>query len=104
MKMVAHNVECAWNCGRDSEFGIWRNGVLVGLCFYCKINLFAVQGHDEGTAELIVCPTQGVARVDGGRWGGGVGCEGCGRLLYDHPDDQDHPFLTVHCDGRLVKL
>lgn len=46
------------------------------------------------------------------RAGGGVTCEACGRLYYDHPPDRrrhaldadGRPVLRVLCDGRRVKL
>lgn len=28
----------------------------------------------------------------------------CGHQLYDHPEHPFHPFLTITCDGDLVKL
>ncbi len=42
--------------------------------------------------------------------GGDVVCKACGRKLFDHPYDPRYkswdrkPYLTVVCDGSLVKL
>lgn len=52
------------------------------------------------------------ADPDFNRAGGGVTCEACGRLYYDHPPDrrrhaldaEGRTVLRVLCDGRRVKL
>lgn len=75
---------------------------VVPLCW-----LHAAERRRVATARVrdaIICPTQGIARVDYGRAGGDVVCPECGRKYYDHKADADHPFLTVLCDGGLVKL
>jgi len=38
------------------------------------------------------------------RAGGGVVCRTCGKEYYDHPQHAKFPFLTVLCDGTVVKL
>lgn len=41
---------------------------------------------------------------DARRVGGGSICGVCGREYYDHPAHFPHTYLTVLCDGRVVKL
>jgi len=36
--------------------------------------------------------------------GGGVTCDTCGHKYYDHPRHPIDTFLTVTCDGELLKL
>lgn len=103
-RMIARNCSCAWNCGRDSEYGVRSRGVLVGLCFYCKLNFLAVCDPPPEVVELLWCPRQWLCRADLGRAGGGAECEDCGRELRDHEADADHPYMTVLCNGGLVKL
>lgn len=38
------------------------------------------------------------------RAGGGVVCELCGCVYYDHPNHVPHEWLTVLCSGEHVKL
>jgi hypothetical protein len=38
------------------------------------------------------------------RAGGDVVCNKCGKKYYEHAEHPDYPFLTVLCDGSLVKL
>ncbi|WP_315782422.1 hypothetical protein [Bradyrhizobium sp. SZCCHNPS1003] len=49
-----------------------------------------------------------LAKIDAGDWqraGGGCVCETCGKLYYDHPYfAEPSEFLTILCDGDLVKL
>lgn len=69
--------------------------------------LHAIERREVATARLghvLRCESQGLARLDRDRCGGGVTCEQCGRLYYDHPADRDYPFLTVLCDGSVAKL
>lgn len=42
--------------------------------------------------------------VDADRAGGMANCPTCGRILLDHPDHPFDTFLTVLCDGSIVKL
>lgn len=44
-------------------------------------------------------PPEDVPRV-----GGGVICKQCGHEYYDHPAHIPYYFLTVLCDGSIVKL
>ncbi len=41
---------------------------------------------------------------DDGRCSGLVECEVCGRQLYDHPQHPIETWMTITCDGRVVKL
>lgn len=54
--------------------------------------------------EVVICETQGIARIDYDRAGGGAVCQDCGREYRRHPEDVDHPYLTVLCSGAVVKL
>lgn len=54
-------------------------------------------------ADLFI-DAAGVARIDRDRMGGGVTCDECGHVLYDHPELPGATFLTVLCDGSLAKL
>lgn len=38
------------------------------------------------------------------RCSGDMDCKICGHLYYDHPVYPGHEYLTVLCDGRVVKL
>jgi hypothetical protein len=42
--------------------------------------------------------------VDDGRAGGGCLCERCGRLYVDHAQDPLERWMTILCDGTMVKL
>lgn len=82
----------------DGEGGYWWKG-------YCFIH--AIERRQVATSrltEVLLCQSQGVARIDYGRAGGDVFCLDCGRKLYDHPRDLDHSYMTVVCDGSAVKL
>jgi hypothetical protein len=74
----------------------------VGLCWVHTIERRQVATNRIN--ELVTCERQGLARVDRGRAGGDVVCHECGRLFYNHPQDIDHPYLRVLCDGSVVKL
>lgn len=67
------------------------------ICWYCR----AV--GDLKAHHLLRCESQGILRVDFDRAGRDVVCE-CGKKYRDHPADADYNFLTVLCDGSLVKL
>lgn len=74
----------------------------VGLC---RLHAAHRRGVETSrVVDAIVCESQGIARIDRDRCGGGVLCESCGLLYYAHPRDADYPFLNVLCDGSLVKL
>jgi hypothetical protein len=75
---------------------------MAALCW-----LHAAERRQVATARLydaLVCPSEHLARVDRGRAGGDCACEVCGRTYFRHPESRDYPFLTVLCDGSLVKL
>lgn len=42
--------------------------------------------------------------IDADRAGGTAECEACGQILLDHPEHPFDSFLTVLCDGSIVKL
>lgn len=89
-------------CGRmTSSYGFDDCGKIVPLCWTHKLRERMLGATRLG--EAVACPTQGLARLDRGRSGGDCLCE-CGRKYYDHPQDADHPFLNVLCDGSVVKL
>ncbi len=46
----------------------------------------------------------GVGHLDRDCCGGDCLCEICGRKYYDHRPFAPHPFLTLLCDGSVVKL
>jgi hypothetical protein len=41
---------------------------------------------------------------DDGRCSGLVICESCGRELYDHPSHPFDDWMTITCEGKIVKL
>ena len=64
---------------------------------------------DVPMAKRLSLPTlftdaAGVARIDRDRAGGGVVCDECGHVYLDHPELPGATFLTVLCDGSVVKL
>lgn len=73
---------------------------------YCRTHGIVVTATNPlATHEYVVrCEGQGLARLDRDRCGGDVICTDCGRKYYDHPQDLDHPYLNVLCDGSAVKL
>lgn len=54
--------------------------------------------------QILRCERQGIGRLDRDRCGGDVVCLDCGRKFYDHPEEVEHRFLNVLCDGSVVKL
>ena len=54
--------------------------------------------------QILRCERQGIGRLDRDRCGGDVLCPDCGRKFYDHPEEEEFPFLNVLCDGSVVKL
>lgn len=38
------------------------------------------------------------------RAGGDVACQICGRPYWQHPQDSEHEWLVVRCDGQRLKL
>lgn len=73
---------------------------LVPLCW-----IHAAERREVATSRVSeVLIDGGVARLDHDRAGGDCQCLDCGRRYYDHPPCATHPFLTVLCDGSVVKL
>lgn len=72
---------------------------------FCRLHAAYRREHNTSRVTPILrCESQGLGRLDGGRAGGDCICYLCGRLYYQHPNDRDYPFMTVLCDGELVKL
>ena len=72
------------------------------LCF-----LHGLDRKRENTArvsEILICFRQALARLDRGRVSGEMICPECNRKYHNHKGDQDHPYMTVLCDGSVVKL
>lgn len=90
------------SCGTPAEFVIIHRLVHPrSICWFHKI--YPIDDPRPGEIhELLVCGD--VARIDRGRWGGDVPCEICGKKMHDHPADSTYPFMTLHCDGSLMKL
>jgi hypothetical protein len=38
------------------------------------------------------------------RAGNDVACQICGRPYWQHPQDSEHEWLVVRCDGQRLKL
>ena len=81
--------------------GILSGGRIVAWCFGCRIRGGFVGGC---VVDLIPCPSEGVSRIDAGRCSVDCECSICGRRYARHPDHADYPFMTLLCDGTLVKL
>jgi hypothetical protein len=69
-------------------------------CWPCSL---AEVPDRSGLVQLFI-DRAGVARIDRDRMGGGVTCEECGCVLYDHPELPGDTYLTVLCDGSVTKL
>jgi hypothetical protein len=54
--------------------------------------------------QILRCEGQGIGRLDRDRCGGDVLCLDCGRKFYDHPQEEEHRYMNVLCDGSVVKL
>lgn len=103
MEIMTCSTTCV-HCGKYAYDAIMVSpGVLLPLCSTHAGNL-RLEDSMPRLYELMHCKSQGTCRVDGGRAGGDVVCKTCGKKYYDHPRDVDYPFMTVMCDGRLVKL
>jgi hypothetical protein len=86
-------------------------GMNLGECGYRLQALCWIHGverrQDVATSrvnQILRCEKQGIGRLDRDRCGGDVVCVDCGRKFYDHPQEKEHPFLNVLCDGSVVKL
>ena len=77
-------------------------------CYRCSViaraDHVAATGNDLPRFADLYTDAAGVARIDRDRAGGGVVCDECGHLYYDHPELPGATFLTVLCDGSVVKL
>ena len=102
-------------CDRPAEFvdsipDSHKRGVNLNECGYrpqllCWIH--ATERSNDNTSrvkDLIVCEFQKLLRVDAGMASKHMICHECYRSFLSHKNDSDHPYLTVLCDGSLVKL
>jgi predicted chitinase len=96
---------------REHVIGIVRESV----AFYYPADELTDGRIDRGRAERIIAKLnaaaeslrariQRMAHPEAPRAGGDVTCERCGLPYRDHPSDPVESFLTVLCDGSLVKL
>lgn len=77
---------------------------LMPLCWVHMIERKELVGNTARIEQLLRCEKQGLGRLDRDRAGGDCICPDCGRKYYDHPQEQEHAFLNLLCDGSVVKL
>lgn len=102
------DLECFY-CIRPAErCRVWKDTSPTPLCWSCAMRLkFPFPENDDPPAvidDLLICPGQKLARLDRGRAGGDCLCRECWQDYYHHDRDFDHPYMTVLCDGSVVKL
>jgi hypothetical protein len=100
----------ATRCGGCRSSDITRRSRDTGTlwCWRCSLDVLARLADDltaRDVFEDVVVMGEAVFR-DGGRAGGGVVCEVCGKAYHRHPNlpGPKLAFLTLLCGGRVVKL
>lgn len=70
-------------------------------CWMCSL-LHLEDGHRRTLPHVLVVDTR--AYIDRDRAGGGVVCPDCGQEYHDHTRCPSAEWMTILCDGSVVKL
>lgn len=103
------------HCGRptvycDSVPDPNRQGMNLNECGYRLQPLCMLCGWERKQVatsrvqHVLRCEKQGFARIDFDRASGRCICPVCGKEYYDHPQEPEHTYLTILCNGWVVKL